>query len=123
VSHDADAAALMGIPTDRTIAFTFVIGSALAGAGGFLNHGLTLIPFDANVGIILGLKAFVAAVLGGIGSIEGAVLGGLLMGIAESFTGGSALSPFKDAVAFVILIVMLLFRPTGLLGRDVVEKV
>jgi branched-chain amino acid transport system permease protein len=123
VSYDPDAAALMGIPTDRVIATTFIIGSALAGAGGFLNHGLTRISFDANVGISLGLKAFVAAVLGGIGSIEGAVLGALLMGLAENFTAGSSLSSFKDAIAFVILIVVLLFRPAGLMGRHVTEKV
>ena len=123
VSFDPEAAALMGIPTDRIIALTFVIGSALAGAGGFLNHNLGQIKFDANVGIQLGLKAFVAAVLGGIGSIEGAVLGALLMGVAESFTGGSSLTSFKDAVAFVILIAVLLFRPAGLLGRNVAEKV
>lgn len=123
VSFDADAAALMGINTDRIIALTFVIGSSLAGAAGFLNHGLTRINFDANVGITLGLKAFIAAVLGGIGSIEGAVLGGLVMGLAESFTAGSALSSFRDAIAFVILIAVLLFRPSGLLGRNVIEKV
>jgi branched-chain amino acid transport system permease protein len=123
VSYDPEAAALMGIPTDRVIAMTFIIGSALAGAAGFLNHGLTRISFDANVGISLGLKAFVAAVLGGIGSIEGAVLGALLMGLAENFTAGSSLSSFKDAIAFVILIIVLLFRPAGLLGRHVTEKV
>ncbi|MDE2125945.1 MAG: branched-chain amino acid ABC transporter permease [Armatimonadetes bacterium] len=123
VSFDPDAAALMGIPTDRLIATTFIIGSALAGAAGFLNHGLTRINFDANVGIALGLKAFVAAVLGGIGSIEGAVLGGLLMGLAESFTAGSSFSTFKDAIAFVVLIIVLLVKPAGLMGRDVPEKV
>lgn len=123
VSYDADAAALMGIPADRTIALTFFIGSALAGAAGFLNHILTHLTFDTNVGIALGLKAFIAAVLGGIGNIEGAVLGALLMGIAETFTGGSALSSFRDAVAFIILIAVLLFRPTGLLGKGAVEKV
>lgn len=123
VSFDPDAAALMGIPTDKIIALTFIIGSSLAGAGGFLNHNLGQIKFDANVGIQLGLKAFVAAVLGGIGSIEGAVLGALLMGLAEAFVGGSSLNAFKDAIAFVILIVVLLFRPAGLLGRNVAEKV
>jgi branched-chain amino acid transport system permease protein len=123
VSYDPEAAALMGIPTDRVIGMTFIIGSALAGAAGFLNHGLTRISFDANIGINFGLKAFVAAVLGGIGSIEGAVLGALLMGLAETYTSGSALSSFKDAIAFVILIVVLLFRPAGLLGRHVTEKV
>ncbi|CCW34254.1 amino acid/amide ABC transporter membrane protein 1, HAAT family [Chthonomonas calidirosea] len=123
VSYDPDAAALMGIPTDRTIAITFLIGSALAGAAGFLNHLLTHLTFDTNVGIELGLKAFIAAVLGGIGNIEGAVLGALLMGIAETFTGGSVLSSFRDAVAFSILIIVLLFRPTGLLGKGYIEKV
>lgn len=123
VSYDIEAAALMGIPTDRIVALTFVIGSALAGAGGFLNHNLGQIKFDANIGIQLGLKAFVAAVLGGIGSIEGAVLGAMLMGLAESYTGGSALNAFKDGVGFVILIAVLLFRPAGILGRNTVEKV
>jgi branched-chain amino acid transport system permease protein len=123
VSFDPEAAALMGIPTDRIIALTFIIGSSLAGAAGFLNHNLGQIPFKPDVGIQLGLKAFVAAVLGGIGSIEGAVLGALLMGLAESFVGGSALNSFKGAFAFVILIAVLLFRPAGLLGRNVAEKV
>ena len=95
----------------------------MAGAGGFLNHNLGQIKFDANIGIQLGLKAFVAAVLGGIGSIEGAVLGAMLMGLAESYTGGSSLNAFKDGVAFVILIAVLLFRPAGILGRNTVEKV
>jgi branched-chain amino acid transport system permease protein len=123
VSLDPEAAALQGIPTDRIIAITFVIGAALAGAAGFLNHNLGQIYFKPDVGIQLGLKAFVAAVLGGIGSIEGAVLGALLMGLAESYVGGSSLSAFKNAIAFVILIAVLLFRPSGLLGRNVVEKV
>lgn len=123
VSFDPEAAALMGIPTDRIIAFTFVIGSALAGAGGFLNHSFGEIPFKSDIGIQLGLKAFVAAVLGGIGSIEGAVLGALVMGIAENLVSGSAFNSFTDAIAFVILIIVLLFRPTGLLGRNVTEKV
>ena len=123
VSFDPEAAALMGIPTDRIIALTFIIGSSLAGAAGFLNHNLGQIPFKPDVGIQLGLKAFVAAVLGGIGSIEGAVLGALLMGLAESFVGGSALNSFKGAIAFVILIAVLLFRPAGLLGKYVAEKV
>ncbi len=123
VSFDPEAAALMGIPTDRVIALTFIIGSSLAGAAGFLNHNLGQIPFKPDVGIQLGLKAFVAAVLGGIGSIEGAVLGALLMGLAESYVGGSALTSYKGAIAFVILIAVLLFRPAGLLGRYVTEKV
>jgi len=123
VSYDPEAAALMGIPTDRIIALTFIIGSSLAGAAGFLNHNLGQLSFKADVGIQLGLKAFVAAVLGGIGSIEGAVLGAMLMGLAESYVAGSALGSFKNAIAFVILIAVLLFRPSGLLGRNVTEKV
>lgn len=123
VSFDPEAAALMGIPTDRVISLTFIIGSALAGAAGFLNHMLTGITFDPYIGIPLGLKAFIAAVLGGIGSIEGAVLGGLVMGVAETFTSGSSLSSFADAMAFVILIVVLLFKPSGLMGTNLPEKV
>ncbi len=123
VSLDKDAAALMGIPADKIIGLTFIIGSSLAGAAGFLNHEVSGISFDSNIGIALGLKAFVAAVLGGIGSIEGAVVGGLLMGVAESFTGGSVLSSLKDAVSFVILIAILLLRPGGILGSNVQEKV
>ncbi len=123
VSFDPEAAALMGIPTDRVIALTFVIGSALAGAGGFLNHSFGELPFKSDIGIQLGLKAFVAAVLGGIGSIEGAVLGALVMGVAENMVSGSAFNSFTDAIAFVILIIVLLFKPTGLLGRNVTEKV
>ncbi|HLJ56520.1 MAG TPA: branched-chain amino acid ABC transporter permease [Chthonomonadaceae bacterium] len=123
VSLDPEAAALQGIPTDRIIAITFLIGASLAGAAGFLNHNLGQIYFKPDVGVQLGLKAFVAAVLGGIGSIEGAVLGALLMGLAESYVGGSSLSAFKNAIAFVILTAVLLFRPSGLMGRHVPEKV
>ena len=123
VSFDPEAAALMGIPTDRIIALTFVIGSTMAGAAGFLNYGLTGFTFDANAGISFGLKAFIAAVLGGIGSIEGAVLGALLMGLAEKYVEFTSLSQFSEAIAFVILIAVLLFRPAGLLGKNVTEKV
>jgi branched-chain amino acid transport system permease protein len=123
VAYDRDAAALMGINTDTVIAFTFLLGSAMAGAAGFLNFGLTQYPFDTNTGIMFGLKAFVAAVLGGIGNLGGAVVGGLIMGLAETFVGGSPFSTYKDGIAFVILIVILLFRPAGLLGRYTVEKV
>ncbi len=123
VAFDREAAALMGINTDTVIAFTFLLGSALAGAGGFLNYGLTRFPFDTQTGIMFGLKAFVAAVLGGIGNLGGAVLGGLIMGVAETFVGGSPFSSYRDAIAFIILIVILLFRPAGLLGRYTVEKV
>jgi branched-chain amino acid transport system permease protein len=123
VAYDREAAALMGINTDTVIAFTFLLGSALAGAGGFLNYGLTQFSFDTQTGIMFGLKAFVAAVLGGIGNLGGAVLGGVIMGLAETFVAGSPFSSYKDAIAFIILIVILLFRPAGLLGRYTVEKV
>ncbi len=123
VAYDREAAALMGINTNTVISFTFLIGSAMAGAGGFLNYGLTQFSFDTNTGIMFGLKAFVAAVLGGIGNLGGAVLGGVIMGVAETFIAGSPFSSFKDAIAFVILIAILLFRPAGLLGKYTVEKV
>ena len=123
VSYDREAASLMGINTNTVITITFLLGAALAGAAGILNHGLTRQPFDPLIGILYGLKAFVAAVLGGIGNIGGAVLGGLLMGLTEAFVGASDLSSFRDAFAFVILIAVLMFRPAGLLGQNVVEKV
>lgn len=124
VSFDREAASLMGINTDTAITFTFLLGSALAGAGGLLNHGLTRQPFDPLIGVIYGLKAFVAAVLGGIGNIAGAVLGGLLMGLTEAFVESSTdYSSFRDAFAFLILIVVLMFRPSGILGQNVIEKV
>ena len=123
VAFDREAAALMGINTDTVIAFTFLLGSALAGAGGFLNYGLTQFSFDTQTGVMFGLKAFVAAVLGGVGNLSGAVLGGLIMGIAETFVGISPFGTYKEAIAFIILIVILLFRPAGLLGRFTVEKV
>jgi branched-chain amino acid transport system permease protein len=129
VSHDADAAALMGIPTDRVIAFTFALGAALAGAGGMLFAALTYAKILPLIGVPMGLKAFVAAVVGGIGSIPGAMLGGLLMGLSESFVkgapsvGGFEPSRWTDAVAFVLLILVLLIRPAGLLGRFAPEKV
>ena len=124
VSLDRAAAALMGINTEVVIAITFALGSALAAAAGVLTgvYQPTITPL---VGLQVGLKAFVAAVLGGIGSIPGAMLGGLLMGFAEVLVisqvpNGSA---YSDAVAFTILIVVLLFKPAGIMGRNVAEKV
>jgi branched-chain amino acid transport system permease protein len=122
VSFNRDAASLMGIPVDRIITMTFAIGSALAAAAGVL-VGLTNPKIDPLMGIMPGIKAFVAAVLGGIGSIPGAVIGGLLMGISEYMVVGYVSSTYRDAIAFVILILVLLFRPAGLLGRNVAEKV
>ena len=115
-------ASRMGIPVDRIITITFAIGSALAAAAGVL-VGLTNPKIDPLMGIMPGVKAFVAAVLGGIGSVPGAVIGGLLMGISEYMVVGYISSTYRDAIAFVILILVLLLRPAGLLGRNVAEKV
>ena len=122
VSFNRDAASLMGIPVDRIITYTFALGSALAAAAGFL-VGLTNPKIEPLMGIMPGIKAFVAAVLGGIGSIPGAMIGGLLMGISEYMVVGYLSSTYRDAIAFVILIVVLLIKPAGILGRNVTEKV
>jgi len=122
VSFNIDAAKLMGISTDRIIAVTFAIGSALAGAGGVL-IGMRIPKIDPLMGIMYGLKAFVAAVLGGIGNIPGAVLGGLLLGTSEVMVTGYLSSTYRDAIAFAILILVLLLRPQGILGRVQKEKV
>jgi len=122
VSFNFETASLMGIPTDRIISTTFVLGSMLAAVAGIL-YGLSYPKIDPLMGIMPGLKAFVAAVLGGIGNVPGAVVGGLVIGIVESFIGGSSFSNYRDAIAFVILIVILLFRPSGLFGKYQPEKV
>jgi branched-chain amino acid transport system permease protein len=122
VSCDSDAARLMGIDVDLIISFTFGIGSALAAAAGVL-VGVYYNSVDPLMGIMPGLKAFVAAVLGGIGNIPGAMLGGTLIGIIEALVSGFWSSTFRDAAAFAILIIILLFRPGGLLGKNVREKV
>ena len=122
VSFNIDAAKLMGVSTDRIIAITFALGSALAAAGGVL-IGMQIPKIDPLMGIIYGLKAFVAAVLGGIGNVPGAVLGGLLIGTSEVMVVGYLSSTFRDAIAFGILILVLLLRPQGILGRVQKEKV
>lgn len=122
VSFDADAARLMGINIDRTIAMTFAIGSALAAAGGVL-VGVYYNSIDPLMGMTPGIKAFVAAVLGGIGIIPGAMMGGIILGIVEAMVAGIGLSTFRDAAAFLILIFILLYKPAGLLGKNVSEKV
>ncbi|MDI1336289.1 MAG: branched-chain amino acid ABC transporter permease [Lacunisphaera sp.] len=123
VSLNPKAASLVGINIDVVISFTFALGSALAAAGGIL-YALNYPSIDPLMGVLPGLKAFVAAVLGGIGNIPGAALGGLLLGIVETFVNGSAdWSSYKDAIAFAALIIILLFRPAGLLGRFTTEKV
>lgn len=122
VSHSRDAAALMGIPVDRIIVLTFALGALLAGAASVLvaTDKHTIRP---DMGMTSGLKAFVAAVLGGIGSIPGAVVGGLLLGLSETFVSGYLASTYRDAIAFVLLIGILLYRPSGLFGKHTVEKV
>jgi len=122
VSVSRDAAALMGIPVDRVVGFTFALGSALAGAASML-WVIDNPRVDPFMGTMLGLKAFVAAVLGGIGSIPGAVAGAILLGLCETFVSGYVSSTWRDAVAFLLLIGILLYRPAGLLGKHVPEKV
>lgn len=122
VSLNPNAARLVGVNNDVVISFTFGLGSALAAAGGIL-YAMNYPSIDPLMGVMPGLKAFVAAILGGIGNIPGAALGGLLLGTVETFVAGSAFSTYKDAIAFAILIIILLFRPAGLLGRFVAEKV
>jgi len=122
VSFNLDAAKLMGISTDGIIAVTFALGSALAAAGGVL-IGMQIPKIDPLMGILYGLKAFVAAVLGGIGNVPGAVLGGLLIGTSEVMVVGYLSSTYRDAIAFGILILVLLLRPQGILGKVQKEKV
>ena len=119
--QDAKMAALLGVDVDRTIAATFVIGAALAAVAGVL-YMLYYGVVNANDGFVPGVKAFTAAVLGGIGSIPGAVLGGLLIGLIETFWSAYFSSDYKDVAAFSILAVTLIFMPSGLLGRPEVEK-
>jgi branched-chain amino acid transport system permease protein len=122
VSFNLETASLMGIPTDRIVSMTFVIGSVLAAVAGIL-YGLAYPKIDPLMGIMPGIKAFAAAVLGGIGNIPGAVVGGLLIGVIEAFVGGSSFSSYRDAIAFVVMVLILLFRPAGLLGKSQAEKV
>lgn len=122
VSEDMGSAQLMGISLNRTISFTFAVGSALAGIGSVLY--LCAYPqASPTMGSMLGLKAFVAAVLGGIGSIPGAMIGGFAIGLLEALASAVGLSTWKDAVVFSILIVVLIVKPTGILGRKITEKV
>ena len=122
VSFDTEAAQLMGIHVDRVISFTFALGSGLAGAAGVL-VGIYYNSIDPLMGIMPGLKAFVAAVLGGIGIVPGAMFGGLILGVVEALVSGFISSTFRDAAAFGILILILLIKPTGLLGKVEGEKV
>ncbi|MEK6221912.1 MAG: branched-chain amino acid ABC transporter permease, partial [Chloroflexota bacterium] len=123
VAEDKDIARLMGIDVDKVIVFTFILGSALAGAGGVM-LGLHNTVMRFNTGFTPGLKAFTAAVLGGIGNLPGAMVGSLLLGVLEAL-GPSALgmpTEYKDVIAFSVLVLVLIFRPTGILGEVLSEK-
>ena len=122
VSVDSDAAQLMGINVNRTISFTFALGSALAGAAGVL-IAIYYNSLEPLMGMTPGIKSFVAAVLGGIGIIPGAALGGFVIGLLETFATAVGLSDFRDAIVYAILIIILLVRPAGILGKNVKEKV
>lgn len=122
VSHDADAARLMGINVDNTISATFAIGSSLAGAAGVI-FGIYYTKIDPLMGILPGIKAFIAAVLGGIGSIPGAMVGGLTLGVVETAVSALGFSSWRDAAAFIILILILVLKPSGLFGKNAREKV
>lgn len=122
VSQDSDAAQLMGINVNKTISYTFAIGSALAGAAGVL-VGVYYNTINPLMGVGPGLKAFIAAVIGGIGIIPGAMFGGLFLGMTETMVSAYGGSLYKDAVAFAILIIVLLIKPTGLFGKNIKEKV
>lgn len=121
VSFDHRVAGLMGIPTDRIVALTFMLGSALAACAGLL-YAIKDTAIQPLMGLYVGLKAFVAAVIGGIGNVPGAMLGGLLLGLVEEFVVGYSSSSLRDAVAFGFLILVLLIRPQGLFGRPQLEK-
>lgn len=122
VSVDADAARLMGVNVDMTISYTFAIGSALAGAAGVL-VGLYYNSINPLMGMLPGVKAFIAAVFGGIGIIPGAMFGGFFIGIVETLVSGYGSSLYKDAVVYIILIIILVVKPAGLLRKNVKEKV
>ncbi len=122
VSANPNVARLMGIHVDRIVSFTFIIGSSLAGVGAVL-VGLKYPKIDPVMGTLIGIKAFVAAVLGGIGSLPGAMLGGVILGLCEEMVVGYLSSTYRDALAFGVLIIILLFRPAGLLGTVIREKV
>ncbi len=122
VSFDPQVAGLMGIPVNRIISGTFMLGSALAAAAGIINAS-SRPRIEPLLGLMSGLKAFVAAVLGGIGSVPGAMAGGVLLGLVEEFVSGYTSSSYRDAIAFTVLILVLLVRPEGLFGKGRVEKV
>lgn len=122
VSIDLDAAEMMGVNVNQVILMTFFIGAVLAGGAGVL-VGVTFFSIRHTMGFLAGLKGFTAAVIGGIGSVPGAALGGLLLGLAEAFTSVYISITFKDAIAFLLLVAVLLIRPTGIMGQPIVKKV
>jgi branched-chain amino acid transport system permease protein len=122
VASDREAAEMLGINVDRVISYTFFIGSAMAGVAGVMS-GLAFNQISATFGFLAGLKAFTAAVVGGIGSIPGAMLGGLLVGLVEAFAQGYGNGNYSDLVVFGVLIAVMLFRPSGLLGTAAIKKV
>jgi branched-chain amino acid transport system permease protein len=122
VSIDREAAAMMGVNVDQVIVFTFFVGSALAGAAGVLT-GIVFTRIWHYMGFAAGLKGFTAAVIGGIGSIPGAMFGGFLLGLVETFAVGFVSSTYKDVIAFVVLVIILLIRPRGLFGAREAQKV
>jgi branched-chain amino acid transport system permease protein len=122
VAEDREAAEMLGVNVDYTISMTFFLGSALAGIAGVM-AGLVFNQIYTLMGFVAGLKAFTAAVVGGIGSITGAMLGGLLIGLAESFISGYISSTYTNLIVFGILIVVMIVRPQGLLGRAPLQKV
>jgi branched-chain amino acid transport system permease protein len=121
-SFDLEAASMMGINVNYVIAFTFFIGSALAGAAGVMN-GLVYQTIQPYMGFGAGLKAFTAAVVGGIGNIQGAMLGGMIIGVAETLTIGYLSSTFQNLIVFAVLVLFMLFRPSGILGSPALQKV
>jgi branched-chain amino acid transport system permease protein len=122
VASDREAAEMLGINVDRVISYTFFIGSAMAGVAGVMS-GLAFNQISATIGFLAGLKAFTAAVVGGIGSIPGAVIGGLFIGLCEAFAASYISSKYTDLIVFGILIVTMLVRPTGIFGRPALQKV
>jgi branched-chain amino acid transport system permease protein len=122
VASDREAAEMLGIKVDRVISYTFFIGSAMAGVAGVMS-GLAFNQISATIGFLAGLKAFTAAVVGGIGSIPGAMIGGLFIGLCEAFASTYISTKFTDLIVFGILIVTMLVRPTGIFGRPALQKV
>ena len=122
VASDREAAEMLGINVDRVISYTFFIGSAMAGVAGVMS-GLAFNQISATIGFLAGLKAFTAAVVGGIGSIPGAMIGGLFIGLCEAFAASYISSKYTDLIVFGILIVTMLIRPTGIFGRPALQKV